>query len=165
MQISSNDMQGSISFHQFLFPSMIILPLNWENGTFFGGGGYVNNYKQSKITTMCLKLDVSWSNLKVKLNDLTAVTVQLIRECRTKFFTICTDGHINGGRLMSKFSNLTILAGDIDNLCAQNENPSEESWNIFKTSWGWAGPSSAANWDRVILWLTFIALYLWIGND
>ena len=81
---------------------------------------------------MCLKLDVSWSNLKVKLNDLTAVTVQLIRECRTKFFTICTDGHINGGRLMSKFSNLTILAGEIDNLCTQNENTSEESWKIFK---------------------------------
>ena len=35
----------------------------------------------------------------------TAVAV-MIRNCRTKFFTICTNGQINGGRLTSKFSNL-----------------------------------------------------------
>ena len=34
--------QGSILFHQILFPSMIILPLNWENSMFLGG---FNNYK------------------------------------------------------------------------------------------------------------------------
>ena len=32
------------------------------------------------------------------------------------------------------------------------------------TSWGWAGPRSAANWDFFILWLTFVALYL-IWNE
>ena len=29
----------------------------------------------------------------------------------------------------------------------------------IETSWGWAGPSSAANWDLLVLWLTFVSLY------
>ena len=34
-----------------------------------------------------------------------------------------------------------------------------------ETSWGWAVPSSAANWNFVELWLTFVVLYWLIWND
>ena len=34
-----------------------------------------------------------------------------------------------------------------------------------RTSWGWAGPSSADNWVLVVLWLTFVSLYWLIWND
>ena len=37
-----------------------------------------NGVKQSKTTSKCLKFDVSLSNHKIKLHNLTAVAVQLI---------------------------------------------------------------------------------------
>ena len=42
------------------------------------GGVGMNGVKQSKTTSKCLKFDVSLSNHKIKLHNLTAVAVQLI---------------------------------------------------------------------------------------